>query len=263
MINKTKIINSLIHFMSVSAKSSNHPEAEIKPFSHSLQYFSGCSFPLFNGIFHNYQFGESNSELSITSALDCFTKKKKPFIWWWLDQNQIPVNIKIKLDVHGFTSMGDFMLMAAPIDKMKLNYHSNNIKIKRVDNDEDYRKFIRIKCETFQLSDSVYEEFLAMFSCYGTNGDFIHYIGYYNGVPLATISSSTVGAITGLYNGATLPQAQNKGLCSALMKYAICETKSEGACYAVTQLMATAMAKGLCEKMGFENHGRIQPYLKG
>lgn len=66
----------------------------------------------------------------------------------------------------------------------------------------------------------------------------------------------------GLYNGATLPKAQKKGLCRALIQNAIKEAKGLGAEYAIAQLMAPGMAKGLTEKMGFKNYCRLLPFLK-
>jgi hypothetical protein len=64
-----------------------------------------------------------------------------------------------------------------------------------------------------------------------------------------------------LYNGATLEQARNHGLCTAMSLYAAQEALASGCQYGVAQLMTPGMAKGLSEKLGAEIYCTLQPFV--
>ncbi|KTC77063.1 hypothetical protein [Legionella brunensis] len=55
---------------------------------------------------------------------------------------------------------------------------------------------------------------------------------------------------------------QKKGLCSSLAQTAIHDALALNCEYAISQLMATAMAKGLSERMGAKHYCRLLPFLK-
>ncbi len=254
------IISNLISVMTAAVQFSDHEGAELDHLHGSLQYYSGCGYPLFNGIFHNYK-QMPDASANLDTAIHYFSERAIPFIWWWLDQAAIPNDISHELGAKGFSHLGDFQLMAAPIEKTYSENISEKIQIKKIDNDQDYQIFLGIICEVFNLCDSIRQDFAAMYQSYGGHGKFIHYLGYIDGIPAATGTVFMEGNIAGLYNGATLPQARQNGLCSALIINAMREAKLAGCEYAVTQLMANAAAKSLCEKIGFKNYGCIKPYL--
>lgn len=50
--------------------------------------------------------------------------------------------------------------------------------------------------------------------------------------------------------------------CSLIGQVALSEAKNLGCEYAVSQLMAPGMAKGIAEKVGFKEYCILLPYLK-
>lgn len=256
------IIDNLVKVMSIASKNSLHKASGIEEFNNSLRYFTGCEFPFFNGVFNHYK----NNELELIDNLDkttqFFTDHNTPFIWWWTQQTEIPTKIKTCLDMNDFQFLGDFQGVAANLNEIKCVTPDERIEIGVVNNEKEYQLFLDILCEVFQMSETVKSDLKAIYCSYGPQGKFRHYLGYYAGEPVATLTSYIDGSVVGLYNGTTLTNFQKHGLCTLLADFAIKEATLSGCHYAVSQLMAPGMAKGLSEKIGFQTHCQLLPFLK-
>ncbi len=57
--------------------------------------------------------------------------------------------------------------------------------------------------------------------------------------------------------------AQKHGLCTALGIKALEDAKAQGCKYAISQLMASAMAGGIAKKAGFQTYCEFLPFLGG
>src|SRR5438477_10544364 len=88
------IINNLINVMCIAVKSSAHNETGIKDLSGSLRYFSGCEFPFFNGVFNNYKNQAKEIRDNLPEITQFFSEKNRPFIWWWTQSSELPIEIK-------------------------------------------------------------------------------------------------------------------------------------------------------------------------
>lgn len=260
--NTTDIIDNLIQVMTIAAQYSSNNHSGVEDLDGSLRYCSGCEFPFFNGVFNNHR----NSKLVIKDELepiiDFFTDKKLPFIWWWTQQSEIPEEIKLNLDENGFQFLGDFLGIAAKLDEMEFSSTNNKIEIGIVSTHKEYELFLNIMCHVFQMSEFIKNDLKEMYQSYGPQGKFKHYIGYYLGEPVSTLTTYMDGQIVGLYNGATLADFQKNGICSALAHHAIKEAMALNCKYAVSQLMTPGMAKGLSDKMGAKTYCILRPYLK-
>lgn len=258
----SSIIDNLINVMSIATQNSLHQGSSIEESNSSLRYFSGCEYPFFNGVFNEYKDNELELIDNLEKTTQFFAAQNTPFIWWWTQPDNIPNAIKNSLDAQGFQFLGDFLGIAAPLNEIKLLPLGDRIELGVVDNEKEYHYFLNILCEVFQMSEVIKSDVKAIYNSFGPQGKFRHYIAYYAGEPAATLTSYIDGSTVGLYNGATLPKFQKHGLCTALAAYAIKEASASGCDYAVSQLMAAAMAKGLSEKMGFQTHCRLLPFLK-
>lgn len=259
---RKNIINSLIDVMNIAVQNSSHNQSGVRDLHGSLRYFSGCEFPFFNGVFNNYNNQASYLKDNLASITQFFSEKNTPFIWWWLQDSEIPHDIKFDLDANGFQCLGDYLGIAASLDQVNLDLSPSTIKITNVVSKDEYSKFLEIICSVFQLSDSVKIDLGNMYQSYGPNGKFTHYLALHENEPIATVTSYVNGKVVGLYNGATLPNFQKKGACTILIKNVIKEAMSKGCEYAVAQLMAPGMAKGLTEKIGFKHYCTLLPFLK-
>ena len=254
-------INNLISLVIETIHYSSRKEAQTKQTNGSIQYFTGSDYPLLNGVFADKNIGEDYQH-HFTKMTEYFSSKKVPYIWWWAHQSNIPETVKQELDSQGFQFIGNYYGISIDLNDMQPVVHSDKITVKKVSTEEEYKTYLNVLSEVMQLSDSVTQDFAELFSSYGANGKFQHYLGYYDGTPASTLTTFTVDTTVGCYCGTTLSAFQKQGLCTAVATYALMEAKQQGCEYAVAQLMADAMAKGLTEKIGFKECCQMLPFLK-
>lgn len=148
-------------------------------------------------------------------------------------------------------------------DPVTTNFISTakEISVKEVSTEAEYDDFIDIIAEVFQFTPSIKLDYTAMCQLYGKNGHFNHYLGFYDHKPISTLTTYTNNGIVGFYNGATLPNMQKHGICTTLAQYAIQHAQSTDNKIGISQLMASGMAKGISEKMGFKTSCILQPFV--
>lgn len=254
------IIQNMQDFFKEAILLSHHKESGIQNFHDSMRYYSGSDFALFNGLFHQGDSGLDFKEY-FSDLIHYFSEKNKPFVWWWLSSNDIPSDIQISLDHHGFQGLGIYNCLALNLKDIEPQQMNDKVEIVRINNENEYKHYIDIISEVFQVSDSVKNDFFVMLNSYGDDKLFQHYLGYYEDKPVTVLTSYIKDKVAGLYSGATLPGFQKLGLCTAIGQYALTDAKKADCELAITQLMAPGMAQGICDKIGFKSYGRMLPYI--
>ena len=88
---------------------------------------------------------------------------------------------------------------------------------------------------------------------------FAGYVGYVDGVPVATAATVACGDTIGVYNVATLPDHQHRGYGEAVMRHALAEAERERPARPVV-LQSTEAGLRLYERMGFRTVARFSVY---
>ena len=254
------IINNMISALNVSASCAPYEDAGMENVQGSYRYLSYSSYPMFNGVISDKSI-EKNPHQHFVDTTEFFSSKNVPFIWWWVQANPIPENVKTELERFNLQSLGTFLGVALKLDNLKSV--ENTTVIKEVTTEAEYQIFIDIVSQIFELNEAAKNDFTVLFGAYGHNGVFKHYLAYQEGQSASAVTAYVEDNVVGIYNCATLPQFQKHGLCTALIYNAVQEAKLKNCKYAIAQLMTTAMAKGLMEKMGFNVYCEIFPYSGG
>jgi ribosomal protein S18 acetylase RimI-like enzyme len=95
-------------------------------------------------------------------------------------------------------------------------------------------------------NDSVWENFAA-------------YVGYVDGEPVSSAATVARGAAVGVYNVATLPEAQNRGYGEAVMRYALEDTRKRSGIQG-SVLQSTPAGYRLYERMGYRRITTVSVY---
>lgn len=241
------VITNLKEVLSITAADSTHPAADTCDTKQAWRYVTGCQFGFFNGLFDD----ESGTHLN--EHIQFFTDKNIPFTWWWTKEEAMPAQLEKILKDHQFERLGELAGMMLELEQIQPTKASTEIQVKLVETAQEYQTFIDILGTVFELSEGIRADLRHMFQSYGLNGKFNHYLGLYQGEPVATATSYLSGETVGLYNGATLEAARRKGVCRAIAERALLNAKEQGATWAITQLMPSAMARGVTDDLGFKN----------
>jgi GNAT superfamily N-acetyltransferase len=87
----------------------------------------------------------------------------------------------------------------------------------------------------------------------------INYLGYLEGVPVATSMVCLDGSVAGLWWVSTLPMARGKGIGTEMTLYPIREARQQG--YRVGVLLATEMGYPLYKKLGYDDYYKTKTYV--
>ena len=92
-----------------------------------------------------------------------------------------------------------------------------------------------------------------------TRGTFACWVGYRNGVPIATAATVASPDATGVYNVATAPEHRRRGYGEAITRHAIDAALSEGDPGRLV-LQSTSLGQRVYVRMGFESIARVLVY---
>jgi ribosomal protein S18 acetylase RimI-like enzyme len=91
------------------------------------------------------------------------------------------------------------------------------------------------------------------------HGKFVCWVGYSDGLPIATAGTVSCDGVAGLYNVATVPKYRGRGWGEAITRYAIAAAMRENTIERAI-LQSTSQGLSLYRKMGFETVTRILVY---
>jgi GNAT superfamily N-acetyltransferase len=89
--------------------------------------------------------------------------------------------------------------------------------------------------------------------------DFVCWVGYRAGVPVATAATFSAAGTTGLYNVATLPEFRSLGYGEAITRHALEKAAALAACRRMA-LESTALGVRIYERIGFRAVTRVLAY---
>ncbi|MFA6037479.1 MAG: GNAT family N-acetyltransferase [Legionellales bacterium] len=255
------IINNMTSMLRQATALNNKNLTELIIDENFCSYYSGSALPLFNGVFCERPADEAAYYDYLSKIMPLFQRDKVGLTLWWLQQTQPPASILEILNKYGFQHEEEYTGIAANImsyETLKINL-DKDFFIKTVTNDGEYNDFIDTFTSVFGLSGEVKKDCFNMLK-WGDGGIFKHYLCFLNQRPIATLSSYTHSNVIGLYNGATLPEFRNNGICTALIQRACVEGRGDGIKIAVGQLTSANMAKNLCENLGFQKECSLKAF---
>lgn len=188
----------------------------------------------------------------VDAAIDVVTTRARaknvPMLWWVVPSSR-PSDLGRRLQARGFTHTRDLKGMAAPLDAERTQ--SSVVHIERVRD----REMLRMWNDVPQLR----EERYAFYAEYLDSPAFHHYLGFLDGVPVATGSLFLGGGAAGIYNIHTKADLRGRGIGTALTTAAMNHARELG--YASAVLLANPKSAVLYARLGFVEHCPVGNYL--
>jgi GNAT superfamily N-acetyltransferase len=131
------------------------------------------------------------------------------------------------------------------------------IEVRRVADEPTRLAFCDIGCTCFHVPLNWFRD---IFLCQPLwAGDFVGYVGYVDGEPVATAATVNAAGAIGVYNVATLPSHRRRGHGEAVMRYALEKARQETGCER-TILQATEHGLPLYLSMGYRTVTTVEVY---
>ena len=175
---------------------------------------------------------------------------------WWLPPSAGPEDMGDRLEANGWSLQESMPWMARPLDDPLAEPGAvAGLVVRRVRSPADQAAWLEVMRSGFGLPDPIARGLDRLSSAAGTDGVWLRYVAFLDGMPAGSAGLNRAGAVPGLYNVATVPGARRRGVATAVTLAALRDARAGGATMAV--LGTTEMGRGIYERLGFRPVGTI------
>jgi GNAT superfamily N-acetyltransferase len=218
---------------------------------------SGFPCPTWNGVLQ-----ARLSSLSRIDDIQNYFRSKKLPMSWWVGPGTRPADLGSRLKTRGFIHVEDFPGMAIDLWAFTEDFAMpGGLSIKPVCNLKDLTNFTYVVKTGFQLPYPCARALLKLF-CHLSREQpslFYHYLGIFNGKPVATSSLFFAAGVAGIYLVCTAPGVRGRGFATA-MTLAAMRKAAELGCRVVI-LRASQMGEGMYRRIGFREYCKLGLYV--
>lgn len=195
----------------------------------------------------------------VAAAVDHFRHAGRPFSWWLGPADQ-PPDLADILAAAGLERSESELAMAADLAVLPPLEAPARLAIERVRSAEQLRAFAAISAANWTPPDPLVVRFYELVRAPLLEPDcpLWLYVGFADGVPVATAEMAAGGGVAGLYNIATLAAQRRRGYGTALALRPLLDAREQG--FRTAVLQAAAHGVRIYERLGFRRFGDITEF---
>lgn len=217
----------------------------------------GAEFQMFNAAFLNSRVaGREDLEGRLARAQSVFHARRIPWSFWicedWLAWPARRSLVSV-CEKFGLRAVAEMPGMAAEGVRDTKRRDKPAIEIVRADSPATMEHFRSIGSLCFHVPPTWFRE---VFDDSMPGRDFICWLAFRDGLPVATAATVVSHGVIGVYNVATLPDERGKGYAEAITRHAIAEAARQSGLSRVI-LQSTAQGERLYKRLGFREVSRL------
>lgn len=219
----------------------------------------GAPIAYHNCVVHAHLTAETVDEAIVTS-IQRFQFHHVPGSWH-VGPSMCPQDLGERLVAHGFTDGGQEPGMAVALQHLREHISSPpGLVIERIHTDQQLQIWTQTLATGFGEGEVEANWVGALYQKIGFDeqGLWHHYLGHWQGQPVATTSLFLSAGVAGIYFVFTHPQAQGRGIGAAITLAALQDARRRG--YQVGVLTASAMGYPIYRRLGFQEYCRFHLY---
>jgi GNAT superfamily N-acetyltransferase len=236
------------------------PQAELWEDDRLIQVVTDMPFALLNGIFRARLVPE-HVDATIQTTIARLALRQVPGLWWTGPATQ-PPDLGRHLEGHGFVYGGDVPGMAVDLLALKEDLpQPSDVTIERVEDREMLRTWAEVGWVGTGFPESYRHGFAELELSIGIlpDGSRHRYLGFKDGVPVATSVMVLAAGVVGIFAVATLSEARRQGLGTAVTLAPLLDAREMG--YRVGTLQASEMGFSVYRRLGFQQVCKLGNYV--
>ena len=180
-------------------------------------------------------------------------------LMWWTGPATRPPTLGLALETHRFTHR-NLSGMAMNLRGVYEDRPVPGLVIERVSNEETLRQWCQVFALGFGMPSGAADGWLAAYAGmeFAAQSPLRHYLGLFNGVPVATSSLCLAAGVAGIYCVATLPHFRQQGIGAAMTLAPLREAQAQG--YQASILQASEKGFNVYSQLGFHEYCKIGIY---
>ena len=226
------------------------PQAELSESSGMKWLITGIPHPFLNHVLRT-RLTSSNVDARIGETLGYFHSKGIIEFSWWVEPDSEPLDLSEHLSAHGLTYTDGATGMA--FDLLKLNEAVTTppeFTVECVRGTEMLRQWVQVAVNGFGLPEACANPCFNLFAILGFDLPLRNYVGFLNGKPVVSSQLFLGAGAAGIYWVATVPEARQQGLGTAITLALLREVRDMG--FSLGILHASEMGYGVYHRIGFQ-----------
>ncbi len=217
----------------------------------------GAAFQMFNAAFLNSRVaGRQDLEGRLAGAQAIFRARELSWAFWlcedWLAWPTRHVLLR-SCEGFGLRAVAEMPGMVADGLREPKKILRSPLKIMRAADPRTMEDFRTVGSLCFHVPPSWFRE---VFDDSMPSREFVCWVGYRDGLPVATSATVVSGGVIGLYNVATIPDERGKGYAEAVTRHAVAQASQQSGVARVI-LQSTAQGERLYKRLGFREVSRV------
>ena len=215
--------------------------------------------PTWNGVFLS-RLTEENVDEKIMENIEYFKELQLPWCWF-IGPSSRPLDLQQRIKEYGLTQEYLMPGMALELASMNDDFTTPpGLIVKQVNDLGSLRDFVDVASNVMPLfKEHPYEFYLyEAMSIFDDEIPKIDYVGYLDGMPVATSTLVCSEAVAGVNIVCTLPEARGKGIGTEMSLVTLRAARVLG--YKVGVLLSTDKGHGVYRRIGFEECGGMGFY---
>jgi hypothetical protein len=236
------------------------PGAELHDGPDGLWVVTDRPFPVFNTL-HRCRVATEDVDAAIDAAKARARARGVPLMWF-VGPSTRPRDLGTTLQAHGFIHREDWVGMAMDLSQLPdAGPLPPGVEITEAIDEQDLRIWCRTMVGGFRMSEAVIDTYVRWLGALTPEDrSLIHlYIGWLDGVAVASHLLVLAAGVAGIHFLATLPAARGRGGGSAICLNTPLEGRARGYEVGVTEV--EPMAIGLCHKLGFSDYYTASTFI--
>jgi ribosomal protein S18 acetylase RimI-like enzyme len=236
----------------------NSTEAEVHDEPDLLWWITDQPFAYFNMLFRA-NLAPERVDAAIEVAIARAGARKVSLVWW-VGPATRPPTLGQSLQAHGFAA-GSAPGMAADLDALADEPPVAGLAIERVSDEEARRRWCHIFTQGYGMPEETTAGFLAAYAGmdFAPQHPLRYYLGWLEGVPVATSALCLAAGVAGLYCIATLPAFRGRGIGAAMTLAPLREAQAQG--YRTAILQSSEKGFPVYTRLGFRQYCTLGVYI--
>jgi GNAT superfamily N-acetyltransferase len=223
-----------------------------------LRWHTPIAHPWFNGVLCHRPPTEGDGAL-VEQMLAFFRSQGTTAITWWLASDLSAALWRPYLQAHGFRFDDSVPGMALDLDLLAAGRSlPAGLEIQSVEETAALNTWIDIFAEGYPIPESMKAPLLALLADLGLGLPLRHYLGFLDGVPVATSTLYLGAGVAGVMFVATLPAARRRGVGAALTLAPLYEARQLG--YHAGVLQSSEMGYPVYRQLGFQHLTAVERF---
>lgn len=225
-----------------------------------LRFRTGLPFPLLNGVFRA-QFAPDEVETGITRTLQHFAAHHQPMFWWTGPATR-PADLGTALQAHGLSHGSEVPGMAVDLSALPDSVPTPaGFTIQPVEDATMLKPWVTVLASGNGMPDGFISDLLNLEVSRGIHQPLStrHYLGIYQGKPVAVSALHLDAGVAGLHAVATIPEARGHGFGAAISLQPMLDARAMG--YHIGTLQASNMGFPVYRRLGFTTFCQLSIYV--